>query len=237
MMAAVATVRADQPRVGTRKLQQHLADEGVLVGRDQLFTVLRDAHALVRRKRRSTCTTYSKHRYAVAANHFKDATITAPRQAVVGDITYLRLAADRFGYLFLLTDVHSRYIVGWHLSRDLTHHAALIALAQAEATLGDVAGLLHHTDRGSQYCCHDYLAALAAARILPSMTDGNHCYQNALAERVNGILKDEFDLDAVFPTFNAAQQAVSRAIHTYNTKRLHGSLQLRTPAQAFLRAA
>ena len=143
-------VRADQPRVGTRKLQDHLADAGVVVGRDQLFTVLRDAHALVRRKRRSACTTYSKHRYAVAANHFKDATITAPGQAVVGDITYLRLAPDRFAYLFLLTDVHSRYIVGWHLSRDLTHHAALIALAQAEATLGDVAGLLHHTDRGSQ---------------------------------------------------------------------------------------
>ncbi len=236
-MAAVATVRADQPRVGTRKLQRHLADEGVAVGRDQLFTVLRDERALVPRKRRGTFTTYSKHTYAVAANHLKDATITAPGQAMVGDITYLRLAADRFAYLFLLTDVHSRYIVGWHLSRDLSHHAALIALAQAEATIGDVAGLLHHTDRGSQYCCHDYLAALAAAHILPSMTDANHCYQNALAERVNGILKDEFHLDAVFPTFLAAQQAVERAVHTYNTKRRHGSLRLQTPAQVFQRAA
>jgi putative transposase len=236
-VAAVDAARATQPRVGTRKLQTHLATAGVAVGRDRLFAVLRAEDALVKRKRRGTYTTYSRHGYAVAPNRLKDATITGPGQAVVSDITYLRLERDRFAYLFLTTDVFSRHIVGWHLSRDLSHHSALQALHQTVTTLGSSAGVLHHSDRGSQYCCHDFLHALAAHRLLPSMTDANHCYQNALAERLNGILKDEFDLDQPFPSFIAAHQAVGQAVHTYNTIRLHGSLQMRTPAEVFYHAA
>lgn len=237
MLAAVETERAVQPRVGTRKLQVHLAAAGVPVGRDQLFTWLREERALVPRKRRGTFTTYSRHGYAVAPNRLTDAVITGPGQAVVSDITYLRLARDGFAYLFLTTDVYSRHIVGWHLSRDLSHHGALLALQQAGVTLGQSDGVLHHSDRGSQYCCHAFLRALADQRWLPSMTDANHCYQNALAERVNGVLKDEFDLDAVFPAFLDAHAAVARAVRTYNTRRLHGSLQRQTPAQVFHRAA
>lgn len=240
MLAQVATVRATQPRVGTRKLHTHLARAGLAVGRDQLFTWLRAHGALVPRKRRGTFTTYSKHAYAVAPNRLKAAVITGPGQAVVSDITYLRLAGDTFAYLFLTSDVHARHIVGWHLSRDLSHHSALQALQRAITTLGahgEVSGLLHHSDRGSQYCCHEFLAALAASRILPSMTDANHCYQNAVAERINGILKDEFQLDAVFPSLLDAQRAVARAVHCYNTIRLHGSLDMQTPAHVFHRAA
>lgn len=236
-MAAVAVERHAQPRVGTRKLHTHLASVGMAVGRDRLFRWLREDHALVPRKRRGTFTTYSRHGYAVAPNRLKDATITGPGHAVVSDITYLRLERDRFAYLFLTTDVYSRHIVGWHVSRDLSHHSALQALQQTVATLPTSDGVLHHSDRGSQYCCHEFLRALAAHRLLPSMTDANHCYQNAIAERVNGILKDEFDLDAIFPSILEAQHAVARAVHTYNTRRLHGSLQLRTPAQVFHRAA
>lgn len=237
MIAAVATERRIQPRVGTRKLQAHLAAAGVVVGRDQLFTWLREADALIRPKRRGTFTTYSRHGYAVAPNRLKDATITGPGQAVVSDITYLRLERDRFAYLFLTTDVYSRHIVGWHVSRDLSHHSALQALHHSLATLPSPDGVLHHSDRGSQYCCHEFLRVLAAQRCLPSMTDANHCYQNAIAERVNGILKDEFHLDAVFPSILVAQHAVAQAVHTYNTRRLHGSLQYRTPAQVFYQAA
>lgn len=240
MLAHVDTVREAQPRVGTRKLQVHLAHAGLAVGRDQLFTWLREEHALVPRKRRGTFTTYARHGYAVAPNRLKDAAITGPGQAVVSDITYLRLAGDRFAYLFLTTDVHARHIVGWHLSRDLSHHGALHALHHALETLrtrGPVAGLLHHSDRGSQYCCHEFLRALTTAHVLPSMTDANHCYQNAIAERVNGILKDEFDLDAVFPSFAAAHDAVAQAVHRYNALRLHGSLDMQTPAQVFYCAA
>jgi putative transposase len=233
--AQVARVRRDQPRVGTRKLQRHLQQAGLVVGRDRLFTWLREAGALVPRKRRGTATTYARHGYAVAPNRFKALTLTAPAQAVVSDITYLRVGLSGFAYLFLVSDAYTRQIVGWHLSPDLSHHAALQALHRALATLrdvgGDVAGLVHHSDRGSQYCCHAYRQALTAALVLPSMTDADHCYQNAVAERINGILKDEFNLDAVFPTLAAARQTVAHAIHIYNTVRLHGSLQWQTPAQ------
>ena len=237
MLTHVDAVRQALPRVGTRKLQHHLAARGVSVGRDHLFTVLRAHDSLVPRKRRHTQTTYSRHSYAVAPNHVKALTVTAPRQVVVSDITYLRLARDGFAYLFLVTDRFARRIVDWHVSRDLSHHAALIALQHAIATLGATDGVVHHSDRGSQYCCHEYLHALHAHRMLPSMTDADHCYQNAVAERVNGILKDEFDLDAIFAALAEAQHAVAHAIETYNTVRTHGSLQLQTPQQVFDNAA
>lgn len=237
MLAQVDAVRLVQPRVGTRKLQAHLAAGGVPVGRDQLFAWLRASDRLVKRKRRGTRTTYARHGYAVAPNRLKTMRVTAPRQVVVSDITYLRIARRDFAYLFLVTDLYSRYIVGWHLSRDLSHHAAVLALGHAAEVLGPVTGVVHHSDRGAQYCCHDYLAHLHTRRMLPSMTDENHCYQNAVAERVNGILKDEFDLDTDFPSFLVARAAVTQAIATYNTVRTHGSLQRQTPHAVFHHAA
>ena len=237
MLAQVDALRVVQPRVGTRKLHDALAAAGVRVGRDELFTQLRESGRLVKRKRRATQTTYSRHGYAVAPNRLKTLTVTAPRQVVVSDITYLRLSRGAFAYLFLVTDLYSRHIVGWHVSRDLSHHAALVALDMARQTLGPVTGVVHHSDRGSQYCCHDYLARLQDLRMIPSMTDENHCYQNAVAERVNGILKDEFDLDAEFPTVIAAQQAAQQAIETYSTVRTHWSLGLQTPHSVFHKGA
>ena len=237
MLAQVDALRQVQPRVGTRKLHDALTTADVRVGRDHLFALLRTTGRLVPRKRRATQTTYSHHTYAVAPNHVKTLTVTGPRQVVVSDITYLRLERGAFAYLFLVTDLYARHIVGWHLSRDLSHHAALRALDAAQQTLGPCTGIVHHSDRGSQYCCHDYLAQLHALRMIPSMTDAAYCYQNAVAERVNGILKDEFDLDAVFPSFTAAQHAVTHAVHIYNTIRTHWSLKLHTPHAVFHRAA
>lgn len=237
MLAHVAAHRRDQPRVGTRKLHHALAGDGIAVGRDQLFTWLRATGGLVKRKRRGTQTTYARHGYAVAPNLLKTMTVTAPRQVVVSDITYLRLTQGRFAYLFLVTDLYTRTIVGWHVSRDLSHQAAVIALDAAAQTLGPVTGVVHHSDRGSQYCCHAYRQQLHDHRMLASMTDGPHCYQNAVAERVNGILKDEFDLDATFASVTDAQHAVHQAITTYNTVRTHWSLALRTPHHVFHDAA
>lgn len=236
MLAHVDALRQVQPRVGTRKLHDTLTTAGVRVGRDQLFAWLRTSGRLVPRKRRATQTTYARHAYAVAPNRLKTMTVTGPRQVVVSDITYLRLDRGAFAYLFLLTDLYARHIVGWHLSRDLSHQAAVQALGMAHATLGRCRGIVHHSDRGTQYCCHDYLHQLHAVHMIPSMTDAAHCYQNAVAERVNGILKDEFDLDAVFPSFTAAQHAVARAVHIYNTVRTHWSLKLHTPHAVFHRA-
>lgn len=204
-----------------------------MIGRDKLFTLLREKGRLVKRKKRATRTTYSRHSYAVAPNRLKGMDVTAPRQVVVSDITYLRVGVREFAYLFLVTDLYSRKIVGWHLSRDLSHNAALIALDNAVQLMGDVTGLVHHSDRGCQYCCHEYLRYLGAVGMVPSMTDENHCYQNAVAERVNGILKGDFNLDAVFISFTAAQQAVNRTVTVYNTIRTHWSLGLRTPDSVY----
>lgn len=132
MLAQVDARRVVQPRVGTQKLHAALAAAGVRVGRDALHTQLRDAGRLMKRKRRGTQTTYSRHRYAVAPNRLKTMDVTARRQVVVSDITYLRLTRGTFAYLFLVTDLFSRHIVGSHVSRDLSHHAALVALDAAQ---------------------------------------------------------------------------------------------------------
>ncbi|MGV3708816.1 MAG: IS3 family transposase [Gemmatimonas sp.] len=232
-----AVVRQMLPRVGARELLCHLADAGVIIGRDRLLAWLRATGQLVARKPRFTRTTYAQHGYVVAPNRVRGHPPTAPRQVVVSDITYLRLAGGRFAYLFLVTDLFARRIVGWHLSRDLSHHAALLALHRACRTLGATHGIIHHSDRGSQYACHAYQHALQTQHMRASMTDADHCYQNAVAERLNGILKDEFDCDAEFPSLGLAQQHVAHAITTYNHVRLHRSLQYHTPDTIFTRAA
>ena len=237
MIARVGEIRVDEPRVGTRKLHDRLLKSGLAIGRDTLFTLLRERGLLVKRKKRGTKTTYSRHGYAVAPNLLKEIDVTAPGQVVVSDITYLRVGVKGFAYLFLVTDLWSRKVVGWHLSRDLSHYAALLALDNAVRLMGDVTGVVHHSDRGCQYCCHEYLRYLSRVRMVPSMTDENHCYQNAVAERVNGILKDEFNLDAEFTSFTSAQDAVSKAVNVYNTKRTHWSLDLQTPDAVYNQAA
>ena len=128
-------------------------------------------------------------------------------------------------------------IVGYHLSKDLSHYSAVIALENAVKRLPNTEGMIHHSDRGCQYCCHEYLAFLKGHGILSSMTDADHCYQNAIAERVNGILKDEFNLDAVFKNFEQLRAAVMHAVLVYNTKRTHWSLDLLTPLEMYEQAA
>ena len=240
VLSLVREVRVDEPRTGTRKLHGRIAPRlevaGSSVGRDKLFDILREERMLVVRKKRYQKTTYSRHQYAVAPNRIKEISITEPNQVFVSDITYLTLKRG-FAYLFLVTDAYSRKIVGYHLSRDLTHYSALLALDSALKGVEVSNGIIHHTDRGCQYCCHEFLAFLQSNRIVSSMTDESHCYQNAIAERVNGILKDEFDLDTEFPTFELALKAVHHAVHIYNTKRTHWSLNLQTPAEVYAKAA
>jgi putative transposase len=242
VLKLVKNEREDQPRVGTRKLHHHIQDglcrAGFSVGRDRLFDILREEELLVKPKRRFSKTTYSRHRYAVAPNKVKELEITRPNQVWVSDITYIAVGKS-FAYLFLVTDAFSRRIMGFHLSRDLSHYSALVTVDRAVAALGDAEGieLIHHSDRGCQYCCHEYLDYLEQHGILSSMTDESHCYQNAIAERLNGILKDEFNLDAHFAEFQAARAAVEKAVKLYNGKRLHFSLRLRTPQEVYEQTA
>lgn len=241
VLKLVTSVREVQPRVGTRKLYEELKPTfkkaRIEIGRDKLFSVLRDADKLVKPKKSFTKTTYSRHSYAVAPNRIKELEVKAPGEVVVSDITYLKLEKGKFAYLYLVTDLFSRKVLGYHVTRDLTHYSACIALERAVAALKDPAGAIHHSDRGCQYCCHEYLERLTQYGILPSMTDENHCYQNAVAERLNGILKDEFNLDAVFRTFDDLKAAVDNAVHVYNNKRLHCSLSLQTPQEVYAEAA
>lgn len=232
-------MRSEQPRVGTRKLHKRikptLNQEGIRYGRDKLFELLRERRQLVKPKRRYRQTTHSRHGYAVAPNLFKSTEVTKPNQVYVSDITYVSVRGG-FAYLFLVTDAYSRRIMGYHLSRDLSHHSALLALAMA-ARRANVQGVIHHSDRGCQYCCHEYIKQLNRLQMHSSMTDENHCYQNAIAERLNGILKDEFDIDQVFPDFDTARLKVAKSILIYNTKRDHWSLELQTPDEVYRRAA
>lgn len=169
-------------------------------------------------------TTYSGHDYAVQPNLMKDLMLIRPLQAFVSDITYLRVGGG-FAYLFLVTDAVSKRIMGYHLSHTLGHQGAIHALRMAIENIKDPRGIIHHSDRGVQYCCHQFLDELKTLSIYSSMTDANHCAQNALAERMNGILKNEFYLDLPFLDFKAASKAVAQAVLLYNEVRTHGSLK------------
>lgn len=241
VLKLVKDVRGDQPRVGTRKvyaeLKPCLERAKIAVGRDKLFDILRDADELIKPKKSFVKTTYSKHPYAVAPNRLKELEVKAPGEVIVSDVTYLRLERGKFAYLFLATDLYSRKILGYHVTRDLSHYSACITLERAVRELKSTVGVIHHSDRGCQYCCHEFLEHLKGYGMLSSMTDDNHCYQNAVAERINGILKDEFNLDATFKSFDEVKAAVDRAVRVYNTKRLHFSLGLQTPDEVYAKAA
>jgi putative transposase len=229
-------IRIDQPRIGARKLQKEIYSEQTPIGRDSLFKLLKNKDMLVSKKKKYCRTTYSNHPYAVALNRVKTLEIVRPNQVWVSDITYISLGGNH-AYLFLTTDLFSRKIVGYHLSKDLSHHSALIALDMALSNIKKSEGIIHHSDRGCQYCCHEFIAFLNSYQMIPSMTAESHCYENAHAERVNGILKSEFNLDARFDSFASAQQAVEKSISIYNNKRFHWSLKLRTPADVYSQAA
>lgn len=240
VISLVKKERESQPRVGTVKLQKHLANDffklGIKIGRDRLFDVLRDNDMLVRRKKASFKTTNSYHHFHKYNNLIKDLEVTRPDQVWVSDITYIRTVKG-FCYLALITDLYSRKIVGYDLSDSLELAGCLRALQKALANAKPAAGLIHHSDRGIQYCSKQYVAKLNKRKVRISMTEENHCYENAVAERVNGILKDEFFLDQCFVNTSQAKKATKSAIGIYNNKRLHLSLGLKTPEKMYRKIA
>lgn len=228
--------RKDQPRVGTRKLYKALRPSfetaHIKVGRDKLFDILREYNMLVKRKKASCKTTNSYHHFHKYSNLVKDMEITAPNQVWVADITYIRTVKG-FCYLALITDLYSRKIVGYNISDTLELTGCLGAFKRAQKAARPAAGLVHHSDRGIQYCSNQYINELKKHKVRISMTEENHCYENAVAERVNGILKDEFYLDQCFFSTKHAKVATKSAIKLYNNKRLHLSLGYKTPNMVF----
>ena len=228
--------RKEQSRVGGRKLHMALQPSfkaaQLKVGRDYLFDILKEYNMLIRRKKATCRTTFSHHRFYTYKNLVKSMTVSHPNQVWVADITYIRTISG-FCYLALITDMYSRKIVGYDISDSLELAGCLRALKTARRQVRPAAGLVHHSDRGFQYCSNQYVDELKKHGFQISMTEENHCYENAIAERVNGILKDEFFLDQIFYSPFHAKYAAENAIKIYNSKRLHLSLGYKTPNMVF----
>ncbi len=227
--------RMRQPRVGTRKLQRLLQEPlqqaGITMGRDALFDVLRNAKMLVPPRRAYHKTTNSHHRFRRHPNLLKpgerQVQATGSEQVWVADITYLP-TQSQFVYLSLVTDAYSRKIVGWHVHASLQTEEVALAMKKALKGRRSRQALVHHSDRGIQYCAAHYQQLHRRHGVICSMTDGYDCYQNALAERVNGILKGELLLHRP-ADLQQARKMVQQAVQIYNCERLHTSLSMQTP--------
>ncbi len=234
----VLEVRSKLPRIGTRKLhyllKDRLAEKAIKLGRDGLFTYLREQRLLIRPRKRYTKTTYSKHWMRKHPNLLAEMSPTRPEQVFVSDITYVE-SREGVHYLSLVTDANSRKIMGHALSRDMKTSHMVKALKKAASARITTKPLIHHSDRGLQYCAAEYQTALKENAIQPSMTDGYDCYQNALAERVNGILKQEFLLEKC-DTFEELKKVIDQSIELYNELRPHLSLGMQTPNQVHKKA-
>lgn len=239
LMGQVLLHRQVQPRLGTRKLhellQPFMDGHGFYLGRDELFAFLRSNNLLIRNRRTKPKTTFSNHLLKRYSDLSQGLVVTRPNALWVSDITYIRLFNNRFAYLSLITDAYSRKVVGFHLSANLSADSALEALRIALRNNVIAKGtLIHHSDRGTQYCSHSYTALLISEQIRISMTQGGDPRDNAIAERINGILKQEL-LEEAYPNLTSAAMAVEKAIDIYNTKRLHSSIDMLTPHLAHQR--
>jgi transposase InsO family protein len=230
ILAEVGNVRIKQPKVGGKKLYKMLKEKDIEMskGRDALFDLLRDHDLLIKKKKRKAYTTDSYHHFYKHRNLIKELEIEKPEQVLVSDITYID-TMEGFCYLSLITDIYSRRIMGYYLSKSLSVEGCLSALRMAQKNLKNPKKVIHHSDRGIQYCCKKYIQQLERKGMLISMTEENHVYENALAERVNGILKDEFYLGEKIASYKVAKKLVTESIKTYNEERLHMSIGYLTP--------
>ncbi len=237
ILLLVQEVRAELHASGVRQikpiLDAHLKEHGIQIGRDRLYDLL-SIHGLLqpkKRKQRRVLTTDSNHQYRVYPNLLEDLKIDAPEQVFASDITYIRLYHG-FAYLSLVTDVYSRKIMGYCLHPNLETEGPISALQMAlTSRLRPIESLIHHSDRGVQYCSKEYISILKRNDVSISMTRKRSPHENAIAERVNGILKHELGLKDSFRNIEEAQQAVRDAIEKYNQLRPHSSCNYKTPAE------
>jgi putative transposase len=238
ILQEVLKIRKTLKRLGTRKLlfkmEGFMREHHIEIGRDAMFDLLATHKLLIRkRKRRVPVTTFSDHWMRKYPNLIVDFIPTAPNQLWVSDITYITLKDD-FAYLSLITDAYSRKIVGFYLSETLSADGCIKALQMALKNNPQLGRLIHHSDRGSQYCCADYVSILDKHFVKISMTQSGDPLENAIAERVNGILKDEL-LEKIYINYQEAKQAIAAAISIYNYQRPHSSIDMLTPVEAHLR--
>lgn len=234
IIEAVKKLRIDMPRLGTRKLHRKLSDQCISLGRDALFNLLRGNGLLIYRKRTRVYTTQSFHWFRKYPNLIKGLEVTGPNQLWVSDITYVE-TDQGFLYLFLITDAYSRKIVGFKAAENLEAINATEALQQALKGLPAQAHLIHHSDRGIQYCCNEYVKVLNKNNIDISMTQKGDPLENAIAERINGILKVEWLYDQKLDSFEQAKKYIRKIIGIYNAQRPHSSIDMLTPDQAHIK--
>lgn len=219
------------PRAGGKKLYHILHDRLSILkmGRDKLFGVLRANHLLIKPDRQYRKTTDSYHRFYIHPYRLEGFKATAIEQLWVCDITYVPLAEGKYCYLSLVTDAYSRRIVGYALCEDLSTQGPLAALKMAIKGRCTDNKLIHHSDKGTQYCSNAYQEVLKKHKIVCSMTQNHDPYQNAMAERVNGIIKNEFRLEACRLTMLTAPKVIQQCIDLYNQRRPHLALNMSTP--------
>ena len=231
ILQQVDLIRKQQPRCGGRKLfimlQPFFAQHNIAMGRDKFFALLGQYKLLVRKTKRYVYTTNSKHHFRRYPNLVKDFTPLKAHEMWVADITYIPLK-NRFAYLFLITDAYSRKIVGHHVSDDMKVSSAVVALKKALAQKPAETIVIHHSDRGLQYCSTAYVNLLQQHNALISMTQNGDPYENAIAERVNGILKTEL-IKKNYEHIDIAAINIDRAVIIYNFKRRHSSINYQIP--------
>mgnify|MGYP000910963429 CR=1 FL=1 len=235
ILKTILELRQKLPRIGTRKLQfmltPMLEEHQISIGRDYLFNLLSEHKLLVKQRRRSVVTTDSRHWMRKYTNLIKNVAIVRSEQVWVSDITYVRLI-NQWGYLSMITDAFSRKIMGYAFRQDLSAKGCVDALKMALNHRNYNQVLIHHSDRGSQYCSKDYVTILTQNNIAISMTENGDPYENALAERVNGIIKTEFNLHSSHAGFEQTLIKVQNSINIYNQTRPHASCDYLTPEQA-----
>jgi transposase InsO family protein len=222
--------------MGGRKLYFMIKEDlnrlNIKIGRDALFDLLAAEHLLVQRRKRKHITTNSNHWYRKYPNLIKNLVPNGPNQIWVSDITYIRTKQE-FLYLFLITDAYSKKILGYRLAKNLDSTHAVNSLQDAiKNTCQPISGLIHHSDRGIQYCSKEYTDLLNKHAISISMTENGDPLENPIAERINGILKDEYLYDKINNHNNLDIIELSRSIEKYNTLRPHLSCEMLTPQQA-----
>ena len=229
----VDTIREIMPRIGARKLYYLLLDKLQLmkIGRDKFFDILRANHLLIQPKRKYHVTTNSHHRFRKYQNQLLDLEISRPEQVWVSDITYIG-KRDNPCYLSLVTDAYSKKIMGYNVADNMNTESILKALKMALCNRNNKnLPLIHHSDRGIQYCANEYQKQLNKNQIICSMTQNSDPYENAVAERVNGILKQEFTIDKYSQKVEIMKKLVKEAINIYNEIRPHYSNYMLTPNQ------
>jgi transposase InsO family protein len=232
----IRPIRKLMPRYGTEKLHLDLRDQfkihNIKMGRDKFLKFCRQRHLLVPKTRRCFITTDSKHFFFKSPNLIKNLIPTRAEQVWVCDITYIKLA-EGYGYLALVTDLYSKKIMGYKLDDNMKVSMVKDALKMAiQNRQYPHANIIHHSDRGIQYCCPDYSGFAESQGMILSTTEKYDPYENAVAERINGILKYEFGLVKIIPSIEVARKMTEQAITIYNHQRRHCSLGMQTPAFA-----